>query len=277
MATSDAAQNVLVARRARIETVWEESGEVKSYTLSMADGDNQAFRPGQFVEIYIPGSGESTFAVSRIHDQGALFTVTVKRMGHNTGVLHRMAVGEFVGVRGPYGNHFPLEKWKGLDLVIVGGGIGLAPLRPVIDEVVRQRRDYGAICVLEGARSPREIIYRDDLAEWERRPDLTLVTTIDAPHPSWNGRVGLVPSLVKEIPVKPERCVAVICGPPIMIKFTVSAFLDLGLPADRIFTTLEMKMQCGIGQCGRCNIGGVLICRDGPVFCVADFPPQALS
>lgn len=249
-----------------IKKIIQESSDVKSLVLERNDGQKIEFRSGQFVEISVQGIGESTFTISRLSKERKEFTVSVKRIGHLTRMLHRLSEGEIVGMRGPYGNCFPLDEWRGKNLVIIGGGIGLAPLRPVIDSVLDQRGEYGHVEIVFGARSPEDILFKDDLSLWEKDTSIALYTTIDIPHEGWQGRVGFIPDVVKDLSMRPNNNVAVLCGPPIMIRLTVDALRSLGWPDERIYTTLEMKMQCGIGQCGRCNIGGMLICKDGPVF-----------
>ncbi|UCD06035.1 MAG: FAD/NAD(P)-binding protein [candidate division WOR-3 bacterium] len=266
----------LVPEPAMIKKVIQESRDVKSYVLKLDKSRKIAARPGQFVEVSVQGFGEATFAVTRTSKDGSDFTISVKRMGHLTKMLHRAVRGDMVGVRGPYGNSFPVDAWKGKDIVIIGGGIGLAPLRPIIDHILQHREDYGKLEIIFGARTPEDILYKEDLGIWENDETIQLHTTIDVPFEGWNGRVGVVPVVVKDLALKPDSRVAVVCGPPIMIKFTVAALRELKWSDDRIYTTLEMKMQCGIGQCGRCNIGEKFICKDGPVFSLDQIPEHAL-
>jgi sulfhydrogenase subunit gamma (sulfur reductase) len=258
----------LVPEPATIKKIIEESRDVKSYVLQMSEFQKLHANPGQFVEVSVQGFGEATFAVTRMSKDMKQFTISVKRMGHLTKMLHRAAQGDIVGVRGPYGNSFPVNDWKGRDIVVIGGGIGLAPLRPVIDHILQYRKDYGKLEIIFGARTPDDILYKEDLRIWESDKNISLYTTIDVPFEGWTGRVGVVPVVVKDLALKPNGKIAVVCGPPIMIKFTVAALRELKWDDNRMFTTLEMKMQCGIGQCGRCNIGERFICKDGPVFSI---------
>ena len=266
----------LVPEPATIKKVIQESRDVKSYVLQLDKSRKMAARPGQFVEVSVQGFGEATFAVTRTAKDGSDFTISVKRMGHLTKMLHRAVPGDMVGVRGPYGNSFPVDAWKGKDIVIIGGGIGLAPLRPIIDHILQHRSDYGKLEIIFGARTPDDILYKEDLGIWENDKTIQLHTTIDVPFEGWNGRVGVVPVVVKDLALKPDNRVAIVCGPPIMIKFTAAALRELKWPDNSIYTTLEMKMQCGIGQCGRCNIGEKFICKDGPVFSLDQIPEHAL-
>ncbi len=266
----------LVPRPAVIQHIIDESRDVKSFVLEMQDGNMLNAVPGQFIEVSVQGIGEATFAVSRLVMEKKQFIFSVKRLGHLTKMLHRSAEGNLVGVRGPYGNSFPLDGWKGKDIFIIGGGIGLAPLRPVIDHILSHRKDFGHLDIIFGARSPQDILFKDDLEKWQEARDSALYTTIDIPHEGWEGRVGLIPAVVKDVNIKADNRIAVVCGPPVMIRFTVAAMKDLGWPEQSIYTTLEMKMQCGIGQCGRCNIGEKFICKDGPVFRLDEIPAYAL-
>lgn len=266
----------LVPRPATIVKVTGESADVKSFELEFADGATLDALPGQFVEVSVQGYGEATFAVSRLAADRRRFTVSVKRMGHMTKMLHRAAAGETVGARGPYGKPFPVADWNGKQVYVIGGGIGLAPLRSVVDYVLANRADFAGLEILFGARTPQDMLFKDDLAAWAGDGFVRLHTTIDFPAEGWTRRVGFVPVVAKDLGVKPDGRVAVVCGPPIMIKLTVAALKELGWSEASIYTTLEAKMQCGIGQCGRCNIGDKLVCKDGPVFSIADIPGWAL-
>lgn len=249
-----------------VRDVIDESADVKSFLLETEDESGFHALPGQFVEVSLRGSGESTFAVSRMHQKNGLFEVSVKRSGSHTRRLHKTTSGETIGCRGPYGNHFPVEDWMGHDLLFIGGGIGLAPLRPVIDRILVERESYGKVDIVFGARSPQDILYKKDMDQWKADESIDLYCTIDRKADGWDGRVGFVPDLVKELAIPPGKKIAVICGPMVMIRYTVTALCELGWQNTAIFTTLEMKMQCGIGLCGRCNMGSILICKDGPVF-----------
>jgi len=194
---------------------------------------------------------------------------SVMRAGEVTSSLHGLKAGDKVGVRAPLGNHFPYESMKGKDVVFIGGGIGMAPLRTLLLFMLDNRKDYGSVSLLYGARSPEDMAFRDELPEWLSRTDLNTVLTIDREAPGWEHRVGLIPNVLREMAPKPDNCVAITCGPPIMIKFTLQALKELGFADDQIVTTLEKRMKCGVGLCGRCNIGGKYVCVDGPVFTYA--------
>ena len=225
---------------------------------------------GQFCEISALGEGESTFVISGDADRPERLTVSTKRMGAHTEALHHLYPGALIGFRGPYGKPFPVDEWHGKDVVIAGGGIGLAPLRPVIYHVLNHRDDYGKLTIIYGARSPQDLIFHKDLENWGQAPDTELVVTVDKGDESWEGREGFVPAVLKEVSPSASNAIAVTCGPPIMIKFTLPVFNEIGFEPGQIYTTLEMKMKCGLGQCGRCNIGPYYVCKDGPVFTQTD-------
>jgi NAD(P)H-flavin reductase len=190
-------------------------------------------------------------------------------VGRVTHALHQLNQGDLIGFRGPYGNHFPLDRLKGKNLLFVGGGIGLAPLRSLIHNVLDNRADYGEIAILYGARSPQDLCFKYDLETWSRNPLVKMITTVDAGDGDWKGKVGLVPMVLEEIGPSADGAVAIICGPPIMIRFTLPVFFELKFSKENIITSLEMRMKCGIGKCGRCNVGSKYVCKDGPVFSLA--------
>ncbi len=258
---------------ARIVERIDETHDTVSFTFEIEDEqDRQAFRyqPGQFCEISAMGEGESTFVISGDADRPERLTVSTKRMGAHTEALHHLYPGALLGFRGPYGKPFPVDEWHGKDVVIAGGGIGLAPLRPVIYHVLNHRDDYGKLTIIYGARSPQDLIFHQDLDNWGQAPNTELVVTVDKGDETWEGREGFVPAVLKEVSPSATKAIAVTCGPPIMIKFTLPVFNEIGFEPDQIYTTLEMKMKCGLGQCGRCNIGPFYVCKDGPVFTQTD-------
>lgn len=232
--------------------------------------------PGQIVEISLQGYDEAPFAISRLFEDEKRFAVSVKRMGHLTKMLHRCSEGDKVGVRGSYGNSFPLNEWEGKDIYVMGGGIGMAPLRPIIDYMLENRNQYGSLEIIFGARSPELFLYKEDIEDWKKDEEIELHMTIDQPADGWNGNVGFVPDLVDELKIESENTIGVICGPPIMINLTTQTLEELGWEKSDIYTTLERKMQCGIGKCGRCNIKEKMVCKDGPVFRIDQIPETAL-
>jgi anaerobic sulfite reductase subunit B len=222
--------------------------------------------PGQFAMLYAFGVGEVPISTSGAPDENGVLTHTIRAVGPVSRALGALAPGELVGVRGPYGTTWPLAAAAGGDLVIVAGGIGLAPLRPAVLHALAHRDDYAAVVVLMGARSPGELLYADQLHDWRARFDLDVVVAVDTALAGWHGRVGFVAQLVPGAQFDPARATAVVCGPEIMMTTTARALLDRGVPRERIHVSLERNMQCGVGHCGHCQLGPALICRDGPVF-----------
>jgi NAD(P)H-flavin reductase len=229
-----------------------------------------AFKPGQVGQLSVFGVGEATFVINSPPSRKEYLQMSVMKAGEVTGALHKLAAGDKVGLRAPLGNFFPYEAWKGKDVFFVGGGIGMAPIRSIMLHLLDNARDYGKISLLYGARSPLDMAYGYELDEWLNSGKLDATLTIDAPFEGWKHKVGLIPNVLLELAPTPRNCVAVLCGPPIMIKFTLQALQKLAFPDERIFTTLEKRMKCGVGICGRCNIGHKYVCVDGPVFSLAE-------
>lgn len=223
-------------------------------------------RAGQFDMLYAHGVGEVPISTSGDVDGDGPLTHTIREVGAVTRRLCGLNPGDVVGVRGPFGNEWPLEEASGGDLVIVAGGIGLAPLRPAIRYALRHRDDYETFSVLLGARSPGDLLYLEEVEGWRSRFDVEVDVTVDAAAPGWHGRVGLVTSLVPGGVFDPAKATAFVCGPEVMMVFVVRELLDRGMAAERIWVSLERNMRCGVGHCGHCQLGPTLICRDGPVF-----------
>jgi NAD(P)H-flavin reductase len=224
------------------------------------------FSPGQFNMLYLLGIGEVAISVSGDPANPASLLHTVRSAGKVTAALVKAAPGTPVGVRGPYGKGWPLQAAKGKDVVLVAGGLGLPPLRPVLYELFRHRDRYGRIEVIYGARTPKDLVYYDQIQQWRARPDLRFQTTVDAAGRDWYGDVGLVTARVPDVRIDPARTVAFLCGPEIMMKFTAQALQAKGVDLGSIFVSLERNMKCAIGLCGHCQFGPEFVCRDGPVF-----------
>ena len=222
-------------------------------------------KPGQFTEIYIPGVGEAPVSVSGIESDGVIIQ-TVRSIGTLTEYLFKLGRGDLIGIRGPYGKGWPIEKLKDRDVLIVGGGIGLAPLRSVIKEVERNRRDYGRLSILYGARNPSLLLYRYEFDEYRKIPNSELLLTVDRADETWTGNVGVVTQLIPKASVDPRNAVALVCGPEIMMRFTVKALEKQGFKGNQIYLSLERRMKCGVGLCGHCQVGPYFVCRNGPVF-----------
>jgi len=248
-----------------------EANDVKTFRVELCDAsarDGFRYMPGQFAEVSVFGAGEAPISIASSPTQQGYLEFSVKKMGHVTTALHYLPEGAVIGVRGPYGNTFPIAEMRGKNVIFIGGGIGLAPLRSLITYVLsdEHRGEFGRVSVIYGARTSGDLVFKADLERWGARDDIDQVLTIDRPEDGWTGRVGFVPAVLKEVAPLPDRAVAVTCGPPVMIKFVLSALTELGFMPEQVVTTLEMRMKCGIGKCGRCNIGSKYVCRDGPVF-----------
>ncbi len=267
-------ENIYLPHLMRIAAITEEAPGVKTFRLEFVDeaaGKAFAFRTGQFGLYSAFGEGESTFCIASSPTRTGYIECTFREAGRVTSALADKEVGDIVGFRGPYGNVFPIEDWKGKNLVFIAGGIALPPLRSVIWNCLDLRDWFQDITVVYGARSVADLVYKHELKAWGERPDLKLVCTVDpgGETPAWTGKVGFVPPVVEALGLVPENTVAIVCGPPIMIKLTLPVLSKLGFAPDQIFTTLENRMKCGLGKCGRCNTGSSFVCKDGPVYTLA--------
>ncbi|WP_320007389.1 FAD/NAD(P)-binding protein [Maridesulfovibrio sp.] len=261
--------NPYLPAMATIQEVIQETPNIMTFRVTLNDPkikESFTFEPGQVGQLSAFGIGESTFVINSSPTRMDYLQFSVMRTGEVTEKLHTLSAGDQIGVRAPLGNHFPYEDMKGKDIVFVGGGIGMAPLRTLLYYMLDNRKDYGKITLLYGARSPVDMAYQYELPEWLERDDLDTHLTIDAEYEGWEHNVGLIPNVLLDIAPKPENSVAITCGPPIMIKFTVQALAKLGFKDEQIVTTLEKRMKCGVGICGRCNIGTSYVCQDGPVY-----------
>ncbi len=252
-----------------------ETKDIKTFRLAFVNKeDEERFKyiPGQFAELSIFGKGESPIGIASSPTQKGYIEFTVQKAGAVTSALHEMEEGTLMGVRGPLGNSWPLEFLEGKNIVIVGGGFAFTTLRSLINYMIfeENRKRFGKITVVYGARSPGLLLYKDELEAWAKRGDIDLNVTVDKGDATWKGREGFVPTVCKEVAPSKEKAVTVICGPPIMIRFTLPVFFDLGFSKENIITSLEMRMKCGIGKCGRCNVGSMYVCKDGPVFSLAE-------
>lgn len=256
------------------------TNDIKTFRLKFLDKNDETnfkYLPGQFSELSVYGKGESPIGIASSPTDPGYVEFTVQRAGsvmpgQVTSALHDMSEGAQIGIRGPLGNAWPIEFLKNKNVVVVGGGFAFTTLRSLINYMLHKenRSFFGEITVIYGARTPGLLLYKDELAAWEERKDIKSVITVDKGDKNWQGRQGFVPAVCKEVAPSPVNTVALICGPPIMIKFTLPSFFDLGFSSKNIFTSLEMKMKCGIGKCGRCNVGSKYICKDGPVFSLAE-------
>lgn len=240
--------------------------------LSEEDEKSFPYMPGQFAEICVFGKGEAPFGIASSPTEPGFLKFSVAKVGVVSTALHLMEEGTMVGVRGPLGNYYPVEQLKGKNIVIIGGGFAFTTLRSLITYILepKNRGDFGKLTVIYGARNPGLLLYKDELDNWDSRSDIDLVCTIDRPVEGWNRKVGFVPAVTKEVSPSSENSVAIICGPPVMIKFTMPELEACGFKPDQIIMSLENRMKCGIGMCGRCNVGNRYVCKDGPVFTKAE-------
>ena len=260
--------NPMLPQPFRVEGVWRETHDTFTLTLKPRDGTVPApFAPGQFSMLYVFGVGELPISISGDPDQPQRLAYTVRSVGSATQALVSHRPGDSLGVRGPFGTAWPLAEARGKDVLIVAGGIGLAPLRPAIYQILLHRDDYVRLIVLYGARSPRDLLYRKELRSWSRSPDTQILTTVDYGGVSWRGRVGVVTTLFRHVRLHPDRTVVLICGPEIMMRYVISELKEnRGVSASDIYLSMERNMKCAVGFCGHCQYGPHFICKDGPVF-----------
>lgn len=255
-----------------VTDIRRDTQDVKTFRVVGLDGKKPFIhKPGQCAMLSIPGVGEALFSITSSPTNEKYLEFSIKKCGCVTEVLHSIEVGQQITLRGPYGRPFPVDTvFAKKDLLFVAGGIGLAPLRSVINYIRDKRENYGKVAVVYGARTAEDLVdYEEIEKEWKNVKDFDVYLTIDREQPDWTGHVGFVPNYVKEVGV-PNTYTAVLCGPPIMIKFTLAGLLELGFKKENIYTTLELRMKCGIGKCGRCNVGDKYVCKDGPVFCMTE-------
>ncbi|MDH4226622.1 MAG: FAD/NAD(P)-binding protein [Deltaproteobacteria bacterium] len=263
--------NIYLPEMMTVAEIKDEAPDVRTLKLKFQDeakGNAFSFKTGQFALYSSFGLGESTFCIASPSTRKGYIECTFRRSGRVTGGLSQLSVGDTMGFRGPYGNSFPVDEWKGKNIVFIAGGIGLPPVRSVIWSCLDNRKDYGDITIIYGARTVADLVYKHELEEWDKMADVNLLQTVDpgGETPEWKGKVGFVPKVVEESGVKPANTVCVICGPPVMIKFSLQSLEKLGFNSDNVYTTLENKMKCGVGKCGRCNVGDVYVCKEGPVY-----------
>jgi len=258
-------------------TVETDDQSLKSFELSFRmDADRERFfsdyRPGQFCQLSLFGKGEASFGVASAAWEGNFVRFTVNKIGAFTNAIHALNAGETIGMRGALGTHYPIEEWEGHNLVVIGGGYAFTTLYALVKHLLNPeiRPRYGDLTVIYGAREPGLFLYKPDIQTWYDRPDIAFFQTIDNPVEGWPYLTGYVPAVTQEIAPTSKNTVAFVCGPPVMIRFTLPVLSNLGFPPERIYTSLEKRMKCGIGKCGRCNVGSQYICQDGPVFSFAD-------
>lgn len=273
-------QNPMLPYLGEISEVRDLASEIKLFRVKMLNGGGEAFadyRPGQFAFVSAFGYGEAPFGIANIPQRGPYLDFAINRLGNVTTALHELGVGDILGVRGPMGKCFPMQEFRGKNIIVIGGGIGGAPLRPVIQQILDQRPDYGHLTILWAARHPSLLVFTDEYDEWSAAPDTELHLTVDAPDQQWDRNVGLITQLLEKVAPSPANAVTITCGPPIMIHFVTEMLEKMGFDPALNYVTLEARMHCGLGKCGRCNIGEKLVCVDGPVFTMKEVGGQLES
>jgi NAD(P)H-flavin reductase len=248
---------------ASVRAVTPETPGVLTYDLALPG--EYSFRPGQFNMLYLPGVGEVAISVSSDPAEPESLGHTVRAVGNVTGALARLKPGDQVGVRGPFGTAWPVDEFRGQDVVVAAGGLGLAPLRPAIYHLIRHRSDYGRVSILYGARTPGDLLYASEYDAW-RAAGLDVQVTVDVGSPEWRGPIGFVTALLARLPLDPGRTAAFTCGPEVMMRFIAAGAVGRGVPAERVFVSMERNMNCAVGLCGHCQFGPAFVCKDGPVF-----------
>ena len=271
---NDAARSTFAPHLMRVADVRGETPDVRTLRLDFVDpgiASSLEWRAGQFGHVSVFGAGESVLTIANPPSRGGHVECTFRDIGKVTGSLGSLSVGQVVGFRGPYGNCFPLSEWRGRDLAFVGGGIGMAAVAAPLRFVLDNRADFGDVLVLNGARTVADLVYKAEMREWERIEGVRVVRTVDpgGEAPGWDGEVGLIPDVFERLRPEPDGRIVVVCGPPIMLRFMLVALDRLGFPPEHVVTTLENKMKCGVGLCGRCNVGRFFVCLDGPVITAA--------
>ncbi len=265
----------MLSHPARILDIKEEAYAIATYRIQFEDPalrEAYRFKAGQFNMLYVPGIGEVPISMSSDPAEPGVIGHTIRYAGNVTRAISRLQVGDVMGVRGPYGSAWPLSRIEGEDLCIVTGGIGLAPLRPVIYHVLRHRQRYGRVYLLYGARTPDDMLYEDEFEQWKQQ-GIKLFLTVDRADAAWKGNVGVVPMLFYQLRLNPKKTTVLTCGPEIMIHFVIHEAIARRIPKERIYVSMERNMKCGVGLCGHCQFGPTFVCKEGPVFSYAAIEP----
>ena len=263
--------NIYKPKLVEIKDIIDETPDIKTFRLQFKNPElqnNFRFKAGQFAEYSVFGEGECTFCIASSPTRPEYLECSFKLAGKTTSAMTKLNVGDTMGLRGPYGNSFPLEQMKGKNIVFIAGGIGLAPVRCIIWNVLDLRDQFKDITIICGARTVADLVYKNEIEDWKSMSGIKTVVTVDpgGETPDWKGEIGFVPTIVEKVSPSAKDTIAILCGPPLMIRYTFPILEKLGFKEENIITTLENRMKCGLGKCGRCNIGSVYVCKDGPVF-----------
>lgn len=270
MATATKDQSLFLPELATLKAATKMTETEMYFDIAFSSGKDLGHQPGQFAEISVFGVGEAPISVSSSPTKKGSFEMVVRKCGNVTNALHALKQGATIGVRGPFGTSFPVEATKGKDILIVAGGIGLVPVRSYINYILDNRKDYGRLMILFGAKGPSERLFTDELADWAKRDDVEFLETVDKGNDAWKGNTGVITTLFPKINFDPETTYCTIVGPPIMYRFCIVEAQKKGLSDDQIIVSLERRMKCGVGKCGHCQINNLYCCKDGPVFTYAD-------
>ncbi|MCD4684355.1 MAG: FAD/NAD(P)-binding protein [Anaerolineae bacterium] len=267
----DGQSSIYVPVVATIEDIQPETELEKIFTVRLPDGQNLGNVPGQFVMVSLPGIGEAPISVMSSPSRTVeTFRLCIRNAGDMTGIIHTLQAGDEIGIRGPFGRGFPMDQFAGKDILIAPGGLGLAPARSVIDQIIDNRTDYGRLIILYGARNPSELLFTDVLEEWDKRDDVELMITVDHPDDNWTGNVGVITTLFQHININPYKPIAVTIGPPVMYRFVTMELLGKGLTPEQIWLSFERRMKCAVGKCGHCQVNHRYTCQDGPSWTYAE-------
>lgn len=262
----DGLQDLYLPTMATIKEVRRLTALETLYTVELPDGRELGHGPGQFVEVSMFGVGEAPFSISSSPTRRGVFEMGIRKVGVLTEMLEKLEPGAKIGIRGPFGNGIDVERFKGKDVLVVAGGIGLVPMRSLINYVIDNRDDFGRLIVCYGSRNDQELLFTDELAAWEKDPGVDHHVTVDRGSLDWTGHVGVITTLIPGLDLDLANTVACVCGPPIMYRFVLLALKSRGLADDAIWMSLERRMKCGVGKCGHCQINGSYVCQDGPVY-----------
>jgi sulfite reductase subunit B len=258
-------ESVYLGRPATVTSIQTLTDKEKLFDIELQSG-TLGHQPGQFVEVALFGYGEAPISIASSPTQEARFQLCVRNVGNLTGALHRLEPGATLHIRGPFGRGFPVHKMAGRDILFVAGGLGLAPLRSLINYVFDNRRDFRSISILIGAKTPGELLFKDEFSQWERRYDADVHVTVDRGDATWAGHTGVITTLFPRVAVDPKLATVIIVGPPVMYRFALAETFAKGVPGDQVYVSLERRMKCGVGKCGHCQINGAYVCQKGPVF-----------
>jgi sulfite reductase subunit B len=263
-------ESLYLPELATITKVSDLTATEKFYEIKFKSGRDLGHKPGQFVEVSVFGVGEAPISISSSPTKKGSFELAIRKVGNVTGAIHTMKAGDTIGIRGPFGTHFPHEETKGRDLLFVAGGIGLIPMRSFVNYVLDNRKDYNRVMILFGARTPKERLFTDEIDVWKKQDDIDYHETVDRGDESWKGNVGVITTLFPKIKLEPANTFCFVVGPPVMYRFVIKEALDRHVHAHHIYVSLERRMKCGVGKCGHCQINGIYCCQDGPVFKYSD-------